>query len=71
MSSSSFPYPPPFSSSSSSGSSSGDTSLSSPTKMKSLDNLYEVTNHIDDITLYCHFARYDLIMIKEAIKDAK
>jgi hypothetical protein len=39
--------------------------------MRSLDNIYEVTNHIDDVTLYYHLARCDLIMIKEAIKDAK
>jgi hypothetical protein len=71
MSSTSLLYPHSFSSSSSSGSSSSGIPLSPLTKMRRLDNLYEVTNHIDDVTLYYHLARCDLIMIKEAIKDAK
>jgi hypothetical protein len=40
--------------------------------MKSLDDLYEVTNSIDDdVTLYCHLATCDPIVFEEAIKDAK
>jgi len=40
--------------------------------MKSLDDLYEVTNHIDnDVALYFHLATYDSIVFEEAIKDGK
>ena len=40
--------------------------------MRSLGNLYEVTNPIDDdVTLYCHIATCDLIMLEEAINDEK
>ena len=40
--------------------------------MKSLDDLYEVTNHIDnDVALYFHLAIYDSIVFEEAIKDGK
>jgi hypothetical protein len=40
--------------------------------MKSLDDLYEVTNSIDDdVTLYCHLGTCDPIVFEEAIKDAK
>jgi len=40
--------------------------------MKSLDDLYEITNHIDnDVTLYCHLTTWYPIMFEEAIKDAK
>ena len=42
-----------------------------PRKMRSLDVLYEVTNHIDDITLYCYLVIYDTIMFEEALKDTK
>jgi len=64
----------PMSSTSSSSSneiSSNGTPPSSPRKIKSLDDLYEVTNHIDDITLYFHLATCDTIVFEEAIKDAK
>jgi len=58
--------PPP----SSHGSSSSYTSSNPLRKMRSLGNLYEVTNPIDDdATLYCHFATCDLIVLEEAIKD--
>jgi len=40
-------------------------------KMKSLDDLYEVTNPIDDVTLYCHLTTYDTIVFEEVIKNAK
>ena len=37
--------------------------------MKSLDDLYKVTNPIDDdVTLYFHLATCDLIVFQEAIK---
>jgi hypothetical protein len=40
--------------------------------MRSLDDLYETTNHIDDDpTLYCHLATWYPIMFEEAINDAK
>ena len=56
-------------SSSSSESSSGGTS---PRKMRSLDDLYEVINPIyNDVTLYCHLATCDLIVFEEVIKDEK
>jgi hypothetical protein len=64
-------------SSSSSSSSSYNESLSSGTppsplrKMRSLDDLYEVFNPIDDGTLYCLLTTCDTIVFEEAIKDAK
>jgi hypothetical protein len=39
--------------------------------MRSLDDLYEVTNHIDDVILYFHLVTCDLIVFKEEIKGAK
>jgi len=45
-------------------SSSSGTPLSSPRKMMSLDDLYGVTNPIDDVTLYCHLAKCDTIMFE-------
>jgi hypothetical protein len=40
--------------------------------MTSLNNLYKVTNPIDnDLTLYYHLATYEPIVFKEAIKDEK
>jgi hypothetical protein len=40
--------------------------------MRSLNDLYEVTNPIDDyVTLYCHLATCDLIVFEEVIKDKK
>ena len=59
------------SSSSSNESSSSGIPLSPPRKMRSLDDLYEVTNLIDDVTLYYHLTPCDTIVFKEAIKDAK
>jgi hypothetical protein len=41
-------------SSSSSENSSNGTPLSPPRMMRSLDDLYKVTNYIDELTLYCH-----------------
>jgi hypothetical protein len=59
-------------SSSSSESSSNGTPPSLPKKMRSLNDLYEVTNPIDnDVTLYCHLATCDPIMFEEVIKDEK
>jgi len=59
------------SSSSINESSSSGTSPSLPRKMKSLDDLYEVINPIDDVTLYCHLTTYDTIVFEEVIKNAK
>jgi len=59
------------SSSSSNENSSSGTPPSLPRKMRSFDDLYEVTNPIDDVTLYCHLAKYDTVVFEEAIKDAK
>jgi len=43
-----------------------------PRKMRSLDNLYEVTNHIDnDVTLYYYLATCDTIVFEKAINDTK
>jgi hypothetical protein len=40
--------------------------------MKSLNDLYEVTNLIDDdVTLYYHLATCDHIVFEEAINDEK
>jgi hypothetical protein len=59
-------------SSSSSESSSNGTPPSPSKKMRSLDDLYEVANFIDDdVTLYCHLAIYNPIVFEEAIKNAK
>jgi hypothetical protein len=56
-------------SSSSSRSSSNDSPPSPPRKMRSLDDLYEITNPIgDDLILYCHLATYEPIVFKEATK---
>jgi len=61
-----------LSSSSYSESSSNGTPQSPPRKMMSLDDLYEVTNPIDDdVTLYYHLATCDPIMFEEVIKDEK
>jgi len=41
-------------------------------KMGNLDDLYEITNSIDnDVILYCYLATYDPIVLGEIIKDAK
>jgi len=40
--------------------------------MRSLDDLYKVTNPInDDVTLYYHFATCDPIMFEEAINNER
>jgi len=59
------------SSSSSNESSSSGTPPSPPKKMRSFDDLYEVTNPIDDVTLYYHLAICDTIVFEETIKGAK
>jgi hypothetical protein len=50
---------------------SSGTPLSPPWKIKSLDNLYGVTNLIDDVTLYSHLVICDSIVFKKAINDEK
>jgi len=37
----------------------------------SLEDLYELTNTIDDVTLYCHLTICDPIMFETTIKDEK
>jgi ATP-dependent Clp protease adapter protein ClpS len=49
-------------------SSNSDTPPSPPRKMRSLDDLYEVTNLNDDVTLYCYLATCDLIVFETTIK---
>jgi hypothetical protein len=39
--------------------------------MMSLEDLYKVTNTIDDVTLYCHLTVCDLIVFETTIKDEK
>jgi len=59
---------------SSTSSSSGENSNNGtpPRNMRSLDNLYEVSNPIyNDVTLYCHLAICDLIVFEEVLKDEK
>ena len=59
-------------SSSSSGSSRSGSPPSPPRKMMSLDDLYEVTNPIDnEVTLYCYLTTCDPIVFEEVIKDEK
>jgi hypothetical protein len=58
-------------SSSSSESSNSGTSPSPLRKMRSLNDLYEATNPIDDVTLYYHLVTCDPIVFEETIKDAK
>ena len=72
------PPPTPMSSTSSSFSSCSnestcsDTPPSPPIKMRCLDDLYEVTNPIDDdVTLYYHLATCDYIMFEKTIYDIK
>ena len=53
-------------------SSSSGNPLSSPRRIEILNELYEVTTHIDyDVILYCFLAMYDHIVFEEAIKNAK
>jgi hypothetical protein len=50
------------SSSSSNESSSNGTPPSPPRKMRSLNDLYEIANPIDnDVTLYCYLATYPIV----------
>jgi len=60
------------SSSSSSESSSSGIPPSPPKKMRIFNDLYEVTNLIDnDVTLYCYLATCDPIVFEEAINNEK
>ena len=63
------------SSSSSSFSFSGSLSIGSPLSPQrnigSLDDLYWVTNLINDVKLYCHLVICDSIVFKKAINDEK
>ena len=53
-----------MSSTSSNESLSNGTPPSSPRNMRSLDDLYKVTNLINDVTLYCHLATCDTIVFE-------
>jgi len=71
------PPPTPMSSTSSSSSSSNESTCSGtppspPIKMRCLDDLYEVTNPIDDdVILYYHLVTCDYIVFEKEIKDIK
>jgi hypothetical protein len=66
------PSPSPTNSSTPSSSSSRGSSSEMPPHMRSLQELYEVTENLnDDLTLYCHFADCELIGFEEAVKDEK
>lgn len=65
----SYTFSPSFSFYSNISSNSG-TLPNPPRNMKSLDDLYKITNHIDDdLTLYWHFGTCDPIVFEETIKD--
>jgi hypothetical protein len=53
------------------GNSNSGTPPSSPRKMRSFNDLYEVTNPIDNAKLYCHLATFNPIVFEEAIQDTK
>jgi len=56
----------------SSTSSESSSSVTLPKKIRSLDDLYKVTNHIDnDVTLYCYLTTCDIIVFEEAINYTK
>lgn len=66
------PSPSPTNSSTPSSSSSRGSSREMPPHMRSLQELYEVTDNLnDDLTLYCHFADCEPIGFEEAVKDEK
>jgi hypothetical protein len=41
----------------------------SPPRKMSLNDLYEVTNPNDDVTLYCYLATCDPVVFETTIKD--
>jgi hypothetical protein len=64
--------PSPTNSSTPSLSSSRGSSREMPPHMRSLQELYEVTENLnDDLTLYCHFANCEPIGFEEVVKDEK
>jgi hypothetical protein len=64
--------PSPKISSIPSSSSSRGSSSERPPHMRSLQELYEVTENLnDDLNLFCHFADCEPIGFKEAVKDEK
>jgi hypothetical protein len=64
------PSPSPTNSSTPSSSSSRGSASEMPPHMRSLQELYEVTNNLnDDLTLYCHFADCEPLGFEEAVKD--
>jgi hypothetical protein len=66
------PSPSPTNSSTPSSSSSRGSSHERPPHMRSLQELYEVTEKLnDDLTLYCQFADCEPIGFKEVVKDEK
>jgi hypothetical protein len=60
-----------MSSTSSSFSNESSSSGTPPRKMRNLNELYEVTNSINDVALYCHLATCEIIMFEEAINNVK
>jgi hypothetical protein len=66
------PSPSSTNSSTLSSSSSRGSSSEMPLHMRSLQELYEVTENLnDDLTLYCHFADCEPIGFEEVVKDEK
>jgi hypothetical protein len=66
------PSPSPTNSSTPLSSSSRGSSSELPPHMRSLQELYEVTENLnDDLTLYFHFADCEPIGFEEAVKDEK
>jgi hypothetical protein len=64
--------PSPTNSSTPSSSSSRGSSREMPPQMRSLQELYEITENLnDDLTFYCHFVNCEPIGFEEAVKDEK
>lgn len=66
------PSPSRTNSSTPSSSSSRESSHERPPHMRSLQELYEVAENLnDDLTLYCYFVDCEPIGFEEAVKDEK
>jgi hypothetical protein len=66
------PSPSPTNFSTSSSSSLRGSSSERPPHMRSLQELYEVTENLnDDLNLFCHFADCEPIGFEKAVKDEK
>ena len=66
------PSPSPTNPSTPSSSSSSGSSSERPPHMRSLQELYKVTENLnDDLNLFCHFADWEPIGFEKAVKDEK